>query len=111
MFSYVDLVRVEIALDAEVRFDITIPEIETDGWRTLGDVVRSVAGHAGGRPTEADAFAWVRALMTEAYGVSMELTPEGDVFGDYDRVTAWFFARNRSGHCGGPGVPPEQSRH
>ena len=122
MFSHVDLVRVEIALDAEVRFDITIPEVETDDWRTLGDVARTVAGHAGGRTTEAEAFAWVRALMAEAYGVSMELTPEGDVFGDYDRVTAWFFARNRSdrrgpaelgdvGGGGGPDVPPEQSRH
>ena len=93
MFSYVDLVRVEIAMDAEERFDITIPEEETDGWQTFGDLARSVAGHANGRVTEAEAFDWVCTLMTKVYGVSMELTPDDDVFGNYDRVTGWFFAR------------------
>lgn len=101
MFSYVDLVRVEIAMDAEERFDITISEEETDDWRTLGDVARIVAGRTGGKTAEAEVFDWLRTLMTESYGVVMELTPEGDVFGDYDRVTAWFFARKRGEHPSG----------
>ncbi len=95
MFSYIDLVRVEIAMDAEEWFGVTIPEEETDGWRSLGDVAQSVVRRGGGRATEEEVFNWLRTLLVEAYGVSMELTPEGDVFGDYDRVTAWFFARKR----------------
>jgi hypothetical protein len=95
VFSYVDLVRVEIAMDVEERFDITIPDDEAVGWQTLGDVARSVAVRGGGRKAEKNAFDWARKLMKEAYGVSMELTPECDVFSDYDQVTAWFAARKR----------------
>ena len=100
MFSYVDLVRLEIALDAERRFGVTIADEETGGWLTLGDVARLVAGRTGGRVAEAEVFDYVRTLMTEAYGVSIELTPEGDVFEDYDRVTGWFFARKGGGVSG-----------
>ena len=95
VFSYVDLVRGEIAMDAEERFGVTISDEETDGWRTLGDIARTVAGRAGGRATEAEVFDWARTVMVEAYGVLTELRPESDVFGDYDQVTAWFFARKR----------------
>ena len=80
MFSYVDLVRTEISLEVGKRFGVTIPEEETDGWRSLGDVARSVVGHACAKATEAEVFDWVRTLIVEGYGVSTELTPEGDVF-------------------------------
>ena len=93
MFSYVDLVRAEIAMDAEERFAVTIPDEDRDGWRTLSDVVQSVVRHASGTAAERDVFNWVRTLMVEAYKVTMELTRESDVFSDYDRATAWFFAR------------------
>ena len=72
MFSYVDLVRVEIALEAEEQFGVTIPDEETDGWRTLGDAARSVAGRAGGAATEAEVFDWLRTLIAEGYGVAEE---------------------------------------
>jgi hypothetical protein len=114
VFSYVDLVRVEIALEAEEQFGVTIPDEETDGWRTLADVALSVAGRAGGKATEAAVFDWLRTLIAEGYGVSAELTPEEDVFSDYDRMVAWFsshpypynlgerwFARNKDGQSGG----------
>src|SRR5438552_3664584 len=36
---------------------------------------------------------WVRTLMVEEYGVpEATLTPEADIFVDYDQVTGWFFA-------------------
>lgn len=97
MFSYIDLVRSETALDAGLRFDITISDEETDHWRTLGDLARTVAKHSGGRVTESEAFDWARKHMAEVYGASAEVTEDSDVFGDYDRVTKWFFAR-RLGH-------------
>ena len=102
MFSYVDLVRAEIALDAEERFGITIPDEETDNWLVLGDVARTVAGRAGALATEAEIVDWVRTLLVECYGARelMEVGPEVDVFSDYDRATAWFFARGRGGDPG-----------
>jgi hypothetical protein len=115
MFSYVDLVRGEIAMEVGERFGVTIPDEETDRWRTLGDVARSVAERAGGTVTEANVFHWVRTLIIEGYGVTTELTPEGDAFGDYDRAIAWFmappyphhladrvFAKHREKRFGGP---------
>lgn len=98
MFSYIDLVRVEIALEAEEQFNVTIPEPETDGWLTLGDVARSVVGH-GATATETEVVSWVRTLLVEDYGATevAELTAVGDVFSDYDRATAWFLARTRRG--------------
>jgi hypothetical protein len=94
MFSYVDLVRGEIALELEERFEITIPDEETDGWLTLGDVARSVVGRVGGTVTETEVFSWVRTLMVEGYGATelAEVTPDGDVFSDYERATTWFLA-------------------
>jgi hypothetical protein len=118
MFSYVDLVRVEIAMEIEERFGVTISDEQTDGWLTLGDVARAVVGRAGMTATEAEVVDWVRTLMVEGYGATelTQLTPEGDVFSDYDRATAWFsaapypyrladrwFARNPNGH---PGAAP-----
>ena len=91
MFSYIDLVRMEIALNVGERFGVDVSE-ESDGWRTLGDIARSVVGRAGGTATELEVICWVRTLIVEGYGVTTELTPEGDVFGNYDRATAWFFA-------------------
>ncbi len=93
MFSYVDLVRVEIALDAEAQFGVSISDEETDDWHTLGDIARMIVDRNSGKATEAEVFDWLRTLMAETYGVSMELTPDGNVFGDYDQVTGWFFNR------------------
>jgi hypothetical protein len=101
VFSYVDLVRVEIAMDAEERFGVTITDAETDDWQTLGDIARLVAGRSGGRAPEAEVFDWVSTLMREAYGATIDLTPEGDVFADYEQVIEWFMSRKRpkrSGH-------------
>ncbi len=92
MFSHVDLVRIEIALEVGERFGVTISDEETDGWRTLGDVARSVVGHADGTATEPEVFDWVRTLIVEGYGdtEAANLTADSDVFSDYDRATAWF---------------------
>jgi hypothetical protein len=118
VFSYVDLVRVEIALEVEERFGVTIPDEETTGWQNLGDVARSVLEHDGGAATEAEVFDWVRTLIVEGYGVTKELTPECDVFGEYDTAVAWFmappyphrlrdrwFAKQRGALPGGPAEP------
>ena len=92
MFSYVDLVRVEIAMEVERQFNVTISESETDDWLTLGDVARSVVGHAPGGVTEAGIFDWVRTLIVEGYGdtEAANLTADSEVFSDYDRATTWF---------------------
>jgi hypothetical protein len=90
LFSYIDLVRAEIAMEAGDRFSVHITDEETDGWRTLGDAARSVVRGTGGAVTEAQVFDWLRTLIAEGYGVSAELAPEDDLFGDYDRMTAWF---------------------
>lgn len=95
MFSYVDLVRVEIALELGERFGVTISDEETDGWQTLGDVARSVVVRADGTATESEVFEWVRTLIVEGYGdtEAAALTADSDVFSDYDRATAWFGAK------------------
>jgi hypothetical protein len=100
MFSYTDLVRAEIAMEIDERFDFPIPDAECNGWRTLGDVARSIAGRAVGTVTEAEAFDWVRTLIAEGYGVSTRFAPEDDVFGDYDRMIAWFGAAPYPHHLG-----------
>ena len=117
MFSYVDLVRAEIAIEVGEQFGVTIPEQETDRWRTLGDVARSVVQLAGEKTTEPEVLEWVHALIADGYGVEAALTPDEEVFGDYDRMTSWFaapsphhlgdrwFARQRAGHSGDPAEP------
>ena len=100
MFSYVDLVRVEIAVEVENRFDVTIPEEVTVGWRTLGDVARAVVSQVGGSGSEVEVFDWLRNLIAEGYGVSAELTPDEEVFDDYDRMTSWFMATPYPNHLG-----------
>lgn len=92
MFSYIDLVRGEIALEVSERFGVDIRDEEADEWRSLGDVARTVAARAGGAESEATGFAWVRRLVAEGYGISDELTPEEPVFADHDRMTRWFMA-------------------
>jgi hypothetical protein len=94
MFSYVDLVRAEIGMEAETRFDVTIPEPEMNTWLTLGDVARSIVGRAGPRTMEVEAVNWVRTLIVEGYGATevADLPAAGDVFSDYDRAWAWFLA-------------------
>ena len=115
MFSYVDLIRLEIATEAETQFNVTISDQVTAGWRTLGDVARSIVGHSGATATEAEVFNWIRTLLVEGYGATevADLTADGDVFSDYDRAHAWFsappyphrladrwFAGQQSGHSG-----------
>ena len=34
MFSYINLVRVEIALEVGERFNVTIQDEETEGWQS-----------------------------------------------------------------------------
>jgi hypothetical protein len=115
MFSYIDLVRAEIALEVGERFGVAIEDAETDAWRTLGDVARSVVGHAGGTATEAAVLGWVRKLIADGYGVSAELTPDEEVFGDHDRMTSWFGAVPYPHHLGDRwfakqrGKPPDHS--
>jgi hypothetical protein len=92
VFSYVDLVRGDIALALGERFGVTISDEETDGWQTLGDVARSVVSHADGAASESEVFDWVRTLIVEGYGdtEATKLKADCDVFSDYDRATAWF---------------------
>src|SRR5438105_1763126 len=59
VFSYIDLVRVEIAMEVGERFGVAIPDEETDRWRSLGDVARSVVARASGAASEAEIFGWV----------------------------------------------------
>lgn len=92
MFSYADLVRAEIALEVGDRFGVAIPDEEVEGWRSLGDVARSVVAQAGGAANEAEVFGWVRSLVADGYGVPAELTPDEAVFTDYDRMIGWFMA-------------------
>jgi len=92
LFSYIDLVRGEIAFEVEVRFGIVISDEDTDRWRTLGDVARLVVGRAAGVVTEAEVVDWVRVLISEGYGSTTAWTAEDEVFGNYDQVIAWFMA-------------------
>jgi hypothetical protein len=92
LFSYIDLVRLAIALEVGERFGVDIAREEFETWRTLGDVARSVVARDGGTATEAQVFEWLRARIVEDCGATelAELTADGDVFSDYDRATAWF---------------------
>jgi hypothetical protein len=60
VFSYIDLVRVEIALEVGDRFGVDIADEETDGWQSLGDIARAVVARARGAATEAEVFDWIR---------------------------------------------------
>jgi hypothetical protein len=92
VFSYADLVRVEIALEVGEQFGVTVSDKEAGDWQTLGDVARSVVSHADGAATESEVFDWVRTLIVEGYGdtAAANLTADSAVFSDYDRATAWF---------------------
>src|SRR5262245_34956847 len=92
MFSYVDLVRAEIACEIEERFGGNIPDLIQDRWWTLGDAARSVVGCASSPVSELEALDWIRTLIADGYGVLSELAQEEPVFRDYDRVTDWFMA-------------------
>jgi hypothetical protein len=92
VFSIIDLVRAEIALEAGERFGVYIPDEETDGWRSLGDIARAVVARASGATNEAEVVDWARVLIAEGYRVSTELPPEEPVFTDYDRMKGWFMA-------------------
>jgi hypothetical protein len=107
MFSYVDLVRVQISLKAEERFAATIPDEEIDNWVTLGDVARSVAERADTMVTESDVINWVRTLLVEGCGAEelAQVGPESDIFSDYDRATSWFFSLGQNERVGTPIQP------
>lgn len=92
MFSYIDLVRGEIGLVVGEHFGIDFKDADTDEWRTLGDVARSVVQRVEGRVNEQEVFGWIAALIADGYGVTAALTPDEEVFSDYDRMTSWFFA-------------------
>jgi hypothetical protein len=92
VFSYVDLVRGEIPLEVGERFGVTIPDEETDGWRTLSDVAQSVVERAGGTATEPEVIDRVRVLLAEGDSASAALKAEDEIFGDYDQAVAWFMA-------------------
>ena len=107
MFSYVDLVRVQISLMAEERFAATIPDEVIDNWVTLGDVARSVAERADTMVVESDVVDWVRTLLVEQCGAAelAQAGPEFDIFSDYDRATSWFFSLGQNERVGTPIQP------
>jgi hypothetical protein len=111
VFSYADLVRTEVALEAEEEFGVTITDEELGGWRSLGDAARSVAGRAAGTVTEEAVFDWLRTLIEEGYGVSAELTPEEEMFSDYDRMIGWFFSSPYPHHLGGRLYARNKGKH
>ncbi len=90
MFSYVDLVQTEIALEVEERYEVTFTDEEIVGWQTLGDISLAVVAKSTIPTTETEVFGWVRDLILEGYGIKDELTPEEPVFADYDRMVRWF---------------------
>jgi hypothetical protein len=92
MFSYRDLLRLKIAMEAEQQFDVTISDSEMDKWLKLGDVARSIVGLASRPLKEIEVVDWVRTLLIEGCGAAevATLTADGDVFSDYDRTHAWF---------------------
>ena len=93
MFSYVDLVRAEIAVEVGNRFSVTIPDGETDDWRTLKDVARSVIDLSNDNAIEREVVQWVQTLLVEGYDVPKEiLTADADIFGDADQAASWFSA-------------------
>lgn len=90
MFSYVNLVQTDIALEVEERFEVTFTDEEIEGWQTLDEISRSVVEKSNKPTTEAEVFSWLRDLILEGYGIREELTPEEPVFADYDRMVRWF---------------------
>jgi hypothetical protein len=110
VFSYIDLVRLTIALDVEEQFGAAIADEEMDAWRTLGDVARSVVARASKATTEEQVFEWVRMRIVEVCGATelAGLDADGDVFSDYDRSTAWFMAL--AGARNGPRTGSTESR-
>lgn len=99
MLSHANIRRAEIALAVFDRGLPFVPDEARDGWRTVGDVVRSVA--AGRRPqdpplNEADVLAVVRQVIADGWGIPPEqITPDADLCGAGLRLDHLPFMRPR----------------
>jgi hypothetical protein len=75
------LIRLEIALAVEHRFDISFLEIPN--WQMVGDIHQSLIAVSSPGPVDtAAAWAWLRDFLAEQYGVPVgQVVPDAELFG------------------------------
>jgi hypothetical protein len=78
-----DLETLETVCVVEDRFGVTIPDADLPGWRTVGDIHRSILGHSAMPRDGRREWARLQRLLSEGYGVPAELVTAGaEPFGD-----------------------------
>jgi hypothetical protein len=78
------LIRLEIALKVEDRFDITFPEVPD--WQTVRDIQQSIVAALTARSLASvdasEAWTWLRGFLAERYGVpARAMVPDAELFG------------------------------
>src|SRR5262249_31698768 len=85
-FTREDLIRAEICWEIEDSFGVTFTPEEVSGWRTVGDIHRTlttgVRARLPGSVDAASAWAWLRDLLAEMYSLEVgQVVPDGELFG------------------------------
>src|SRR5262249_31058308 len=85
-FTREDLIRAEIYWEFEDCLGVTFGPEELSGWRTVGDIHRSLtAGIRARFPGSVDAdavWAWLRVVLADMYGLEVGLVvPDAELFG------------------------------
>ncbi len=83
MGTRADLETLEIVCMVEERFGVTIPDVDVPGWRTVGDIHRSIVARSATPRLGHREWARLQLLLAEGYGVPAELvTADAELFGD-----------------------------
>jgi hypothetical protein len=94
-FTGEDLIRAEICWEIEDCLGVTFTPDEVSGWRTVGDIHRSLtAGIRARFPGSVDAdavWAWLRVVLAEMYGLEVgQVVPDAELFG----IPLWLMDRD-----------------
>jgi hypothetical protein len=78
-----DLVRLEVCHAVEDWCGIRFTDGDVDGWRTVGDLHRSIIARSTAPLDPAAAWSRLRDLLAGGYGVAPgQVFPEAELFGD-----------------------------
>jgi hypothetical protein len=78
-----DLTRLEICGEFEVRFGVTFTDADVSGWRTVGDIHRSILARSGTPRDNREEWVRLQRLLSGGYGVPAErVVAEAELFGE-----------------------------
>jgi hypothetical protein len=78
-----DLVRIEVCYAVEDWCGIRFTDGDVNGWRTVGDVHRSIIARSAGPLDLGAVWSWLRGLLAAGYGIAPgQVVPEAELFGD-----------------------------